>query len=461
MEIVERIRVDVIENNMKAVVQIQPPPNEEVTEITYQQVLGELEKAGVKFGINEEVIKEVIGEKKWGELFVAAAGTPPSVGQNAFVEYNFLTNQSLKPQVLENGHIEYKEVNLINNVSKDDVLIKKIPLTIGTSGTNVRGERIPGYPGRDITINAGSNTYKDPNDNNIIRAATEGIIFCNTKNNTVEVQKLYVIQNSVDYSTGNVNVKSSVEVKGDVKPGFKVITPFNVSIKGAIDQALITCDGNLTVKEGIVGDGKQIITVGGDLHSGYINNQIIKCKGSVYSASEIRNCQIESEGEVVIVKMGGLIIGGKITASKKICTPTIGNMYNVITELEVGVNFDHKERFINKMESKHTVQKQMEEIRKKIDIINSKPPDLGSNTRLKCLKDELQAAVDQLERINKSIEEIEVDYYNIPDPLICVSKTVYPGTIIKIKKFIYEVKEDLTHVQFQLNGDKIEYTKLK
>jgi uncharacterized protein (DUF342 family) len=461
VDISARIKVDIIEQKMKAIVLIRAPQNDGEQPITYEDVMNELTKAGVKFGINEEALREVVGEQKYGEMFVAAVGTPAGIGEDASIEYHFLTYQSLKPQISENGHIEYKEVNVVNSVNKDDVLLKKIAAKIGSSGMNVCGEELPGKLGKDLNITIGPNTYKDPNDDSVIKAGTEGIIFFNQKSNSIEVQKLYVIQNSVDYSTGNVHVKSSIEIKGNVKPGFKVSTPYNVSVKGTVEHAVIMCDGNLTVKEGIVGDGKQIMTVGGDLHSGYINNQHIKCKGSVYAATEIRNSIIECEDEVVIVKVSGLIIGGKIIASKKISAPSVGNIYDVPTELEVGMNFEFKEKYNHKMELKNGVQKQIDEYRKNLDIINSKPPDLGSNNRLKSLKAQLQDAVDQMERLKRDIQEIEKDYFNISDPVICVTKTVFPGTLIKIKHAVFEVKEELTHVMFQIQNDQIECTRLK
>jgi len=483
----ERIKVDIIEQKMKVVVQIKAPQEVDEQFITYQDVLDALNKAGVKYGINEEKIKEYVDGQKWGEMFAAALGTPSGTGEDASLEYFFSTDQSLKPQITEDGHIDYKEVNTTNSVTKDSILIKKNPCTIGTPGINVNGNEIPGKAGKDVNLVMGPGTYKDPENGLLIKAATDGIVFFNSRNNTVEIQKLYVIQNSVDYSTGNVHVKSSVEIKGDVKPGFSVTTPYNIVVKGTVEQATISCDGSLTVKEGIVGEGKQlkagdnkqlyktgdnkqqlktsdkkqIINVGGDINSGYINSQYVICKGNVYATTEIRSSIIECENEVIVVKPTGLIIGGKITASKKINSPTVGNLYNVSTELEVGVNFEFKEKYMHKMESKLGLQKQMEEFRNKIEVINSKPPDLGSNARMKTLKAQLQDAVDQMEKIKKDITEIEKDYYNIPNPVISVSKTVFPGTIIKIKNVILEVKEELTHVMFQLHDDKIEITKLK
>jgi len=457
----ERIKVDIIEQKMKAVVLIKAPQEIEDEPVTLEMVLNALDKAGVKYGINQDAILDVVSERRWGELFTAALGTPAATGEDATIEYHFLTYKSLKPQVSEDGHIDYKEVNVVNSVVKDNVLMKKNPATAGEKGMNVRGEEIPGKLGKDVSMSAGAGTYKDPSDDTLIKAAIDGIVFFNQKNNSVEVQKLYVISGSVDYSTGNVNVKSSIEVKADIKPGFSVTTPYNVSVRGTVEHASITCDGNLTVKEGIVGDGKHVIKTGGDIHSGYINNQIIKCGGSVYAATEIRNSIIECEDEVVLTKNNGLIIGGKIIASNKINTPTIGNMYNVPTELEVGVNFEFKEKYFHKVELKNGVLKQIEEFRKKIEVVNSKPADLGTGSMLKNLKAQLQDAVDQLEKLKRGVEEIARDYYNIANPTISVSKTVFPGTIIKIKHAIYEVKEEMSHVMFKLVDEKIECTKLK
>ncbi len=457
----QSIKVDIIEQKMKAVVVIKAPQDVMEDFATTQDVINALNKSGVKFGINEETINENINEQKWGEMFVAAVGTNPATGDDAGLEYHFSTQKSLKPQVTEDGRIDYKEVNVVNSVNKDDLLLRKIPATQGEPGTNVLGEIIPGKFGKDISVVAGVGTYKDPKDELLIKSSLDGIVFYNPKSKTVEVQKLYVIPGSVDYSTGNVHVKSSIEIKGNVKPGFAVTTPYDVNILGTVEHATITCDGDMKVKEGIVGDGKQIIKVGGDLHSGYINNQIVKCGGSVYAGTEIRSSTIECVDEVVVVKVSGVIIGGKITASNKITAQTVGNLYNVPTELEVGVNFEFKEKYLHKIELRNGVQKQIEEYRNKIELINSKPPDLGSNARLKTLKTQLQDAIDQLEKQKKDLKEIEKDYYNIANPTISVTKTVFPGTIIKIKHAVLEVKEELTHVMFKLDDDKVEYVKLR
>jgi uncharacterized protein (DUF342 family) len=456
-----RVQVDIIDQKMKATVNIKAPTNDEEPQLVLQDVLNTLKSAGIKFGINETLIKQYLDEKKWSELFIAAEGIYPAVGNDAIFGYNFSTTKSLKPHIKDDGHIDYKEIDIICSANKDDLLIKKIPATQGTSGTDVFGNVVPGKFGKDFNITAGAGTYKDPSDASIIKAASDGIIVFNQKSLILEVQKLYSIPGSVDFSTGNVHVKSSVDIGGDVKTGFSISTPYNINVKGRIEPATIDCEGNLNVKGGIVGDGKQIIKVGGDIHTGYIRDQHIICTGGVYAGTEISGSIIESGDDVTLVKPEGRIVGGKIIAGSKIVAGSAGNKYDVPTLLEVGANFEHRERYIKKFEQINESHKQAETIKKKIDLMDSSLPDPGMNTTYKALKDQHKGAVEHWERMCTDLKEIEKDYFNVDNPVVMILKTVFNGVTVKIRHAVYEVKQDMNRVMFRLNGDQIECSPIK
>jgi len=456
-----RVQVEVLDQKMKAMVCIKAPTKDDEPELVLQDVLVSLKLAGVKFGINEKIIDKYLNEKKWDQLFVAAEGVYPTVGNDAIFGYNFSTTKSLKPQITDNGHIDYKEINVICSANKDDLLVKKIAATQGTSGTDVFGNELPGKLGKDFVITAGSGTYKDPKDASIIKAASDGIIIYNEKSLIVEVQKLYAIPGCVDFSTGNVHVKSSVDVGGDVKTGFSITTPYDINVKGRIEHATIECEGNLNVKGGIVGDGKQVIKVGGDIHTGYIRDQQIICKGGVYAATEISGSIIESGDEVTLVKPDGRIVGGKIVASSKIVAGGAGNKYDVPTILEVGVNFEHRDRYLKKFEQINESHKQAETIKKKIELMDSTLPDPGMNAAYKAVKDQHKAALEHWERMCADLKEIEKDYFNVDNPIVMIMKTVFNGVTVKIRHAVYEVKQDMNHVMFRLNGDQIECSPIK
>ena len=456
-----RVQVSISDQNMKASVNLAPPTNEQEQPLVLQDVFDALNKVRVKSGINEKIISEFLDEKKWDQLFVAAEGTYPTVGNDAIFGYNFSTSKSLKPHIKDDGHIDYKEIDIICSANKDDLLIKKIPATQGASGNDVFGNELPGKFGKDINITAGAGTYKDPKDASIIKAASDGIITYNPKALIVEVQKLYAIPGSVDFSTGNVHVKSSVDVGGDVKTGFSITTPYDINVKGRIEHATIECEGNLNVKGGIVGDSKKIIKVGGDIHTGYIRDQQIICTGGVYAGTEISGSIIESGDDVTLVKPDGRIVGGKIVASTKIVAGSAGNKYDVPTLLEVGVNFVHREKYLKICELISEAHTQAETIKKKIDIIDSSLPDPGMNACYKALKDQHKGAVEHWVRMCADLKEIEKDYFNVDDPVIMISKTVFFGVKIKIKNLVYEVKQDMNRVVFRLNGNQIECNPIK
>lgn len=455
------VNLEIAEKKMKAFLVIKESAIELIPPITSKDLTDLLEKEGIKFGINTTKLDEIINEKKWEERILVAEGLSPVPGENARLEFSFSTDRSPKPQITEDGHVDFHEISVVDSVEKDSVLVRKVPATLGSKGMDIFGNEIPASYGKDVGIILGQGTYKDSANDLLIKSAIDGIIFYNPQKNSIEVQKLYVVQGSVDYSTGNINVKSSIDIKGDVNPGFSVTTPYNIQIKGTVEQATISCEGNLTVKEGIVGDGKQLIYAGGDIRSGYINNQNIKCGGSVYAASEIRNSNIESSHEVTILKNNGVIIGGKICAANKISSASIGNRYNVPTLIEVGINFSYKENYINKEMEKIALQKMIDNLKKNISQISEQSQNNVANPRLINFKKEYEASSEKLEKVKKELKEIEKLYYDAADPVVCVSKTVYPGTFIKIKQITYEVKDELSHAIFRLIDDEINWTTLK
>lgn len=453
------IKIEIQERNMKAFLELKESETIEIT-LTIENIFEELSKKGIIFGIKNDLIKEILEEKKWGERFLIAEGVLSVPGEDASFEYYFPTGKSFKPQISEDGRINYHEISIVNSAVKDTILVKKIPAKAGPQGTDVLGNSLPAISGKDNNIQVGSGTYRDPSDSSLIKASVDGIIFYDERKNFLEIQKVFIVKDSVDFSTGNINVKSSVEIKGDVNPGFSVKTPYDIQINGSIEQAIIACDGNLKVNKGIVGDSKNLISAGGDIHAGYINNQNVKCKGSLYVSTEIRNSNIECGGEVIIVKNDGIIMGGKIFATSKLTAPTIGNKYDVPTEIEVGILLELKEKHDHKRAEIAAVYKTISNFNKNIAEISKLPQTEVTEQRIMVLREESDSSLLYAENLKKEIKELEKQGNNTECPTVSVTKTVYPGTVIRIKHCVLEVKEELNHVKFSIENDEIKVTKL-
>lgn len=454
-------KVEILEKRMKANIVLKDAEPDQAIPLTMAYIKSLLDGADIKYGIIEEALNRIVNSEISEERILVAEGRPPKVGVNGSLEYYFPTEKSLKPQISEDGHVDYKEVNLVHSVEKDAPLLRKIPAALGESGTDVHGNLLPGLRGKEVDLVAGSGTYRDQNDAQLIKSSIEGVVLFDSRTNTIEVQKLFIVPGSVDYSTGNIHVKSAVEIKEDVKPGFSVETPYNVDVKGAVENASMNCGGTLRVKDGIKGEGKGLIKVGEDLHTSYIANENVKCAGCIYVQNEIRNSNIECEDEITIVKTNGVIFGGKITATNKIIAATIGNTYNVSTEIEVGIVMKYREQFLKKKAEKAETFRQMEELKKKISEIAQKPDSKAKNLQLLTIKDIWQRNVHQLQKLEKEVKEIEEAYYNVEKPVVIISKTVYPGTIISIKGKSFEVKEELNRVVFSLVDNVVSFKAAK
>ncbi len=457
---VSPIKLEITDKKMKAFLMVNEPAADQEISITVQDVLDSMAKEGIVYGINNNLIEDSIAGKKWGERILVAEGTQPIPGEDAKFEFSFPTGKSFRPQITENGHIDYHEISIVSSTEKDSVLVKKISAQYGPAGKDVCGNEVPAVCGKDISLQPGPGTYRDASDSSIIKAAADGIVFYDCNKNSIEVQKLFLIKDSVDFSTGNVHVKSSVEIKGDVKPGFSVTTPYDIQIIGSADQAGISCEGNLKVNKGLVGDGKQHIYAGGDIHAGYIHNQNVRCKGSLYVSTEIRNSNIECGNEIAIVKNTGLILGGKVFATNKLTAATIGNKYNVPTEIEVGIALELKEKHDQKKADMAAVHKSLITYNKKIEELTKLSDFNENNQRIKSLREECNACNSHLDNLGKELKEIEKQGTGIENPTVCVTKTVYPGTIIRIKHAFFEVKEELSRVKFALVLDEVTCTKL-
>ncbi len=458
VDLTQILKVEITDKKMKAYLVVKEEDFDRVSLITEKELLSIIDKAGVQFGIIKETIDRIISDKKWESKVLIAEGKYPIKGEDAKMEFFFPTEKSLRPQIKSDGHLDFKEVNVIFSVEKDTVLVKKTLATEGIFGIDVLGNKVHAPKGNDKALVAGSGTYKDPEDNLVIKSSTEGVVFYNSRNHTVEVHQSYLIPHSVNYAVGNIHVKSSVEIKGDVDAGFTITTPYDVQVKGTVTLADITCGGILNVAKGIIGDGKQKIKVTGDIHAAYINNHYINCGGSVYVSNEIRNAFIESDNEITILKQDGVILGGKVCATNKITSPFIGNNYNVQTEIEVGVIPKYREILVQKQSERNVIKKQYDELQQRISTIAKNSPDSIRESRLEPFKNQWAELSQKLDAINAEIEQYDFEFINVPNPVVCVTKKIYPGVIIRIKHAVFEVKNELSRVVFKLVDDEIVYS---
>ena len=101
---------------------------------TLKKAVELLHRKGIVFGIDESAIERMLNQEINYKEVPIAYGQPPKKGQDARIKYYIDFDHKAKPSILEDGTVDYKELNLVHNVTKGQVLADLIPATEGIPG---------------------------------------------------------------------------------------------------------------------------------------------------------------------------------------------------------------------------------------------------------------------------------------------------------------------------------------
>ncbi|GAE89001.1 hypothetical protein JCM21531_2491 [Acetivibrio straminisolvens JCM 21531] len=270
------INVNISADKMKATMVIKPPDGGRM--LTKEEIMEILKNNGVRYGINESTLESVSKYPVYNEIILIAEGTPPTNGQNGKVEFHFDLNKERKPTVLEDGRVDFRELNLIESVRKGQVLCSLIPPLPGAPGRTVEDTEVPALNGKPAVLPKGKNVEITEDGQNLI-AGIDGQV--NYTDGKVNVFANYEVPADVDNSTGNISFVGNVIIRGNVLSGFIVEAGGSVEVMGVVEAAVIKADGDIILRRGMQGLGKGLLKSGGDIIAKYIENSIIEAKGDI------------------------------------------------------------------------------------------------------------------------------------------------------------------------------------
>ncbi|MEK7812414.1 MAG: FapA family protein, partial [Candidatus Desantisbacteria bacterium] len=293
-------------------------------EIAMKDILRKLKQERVVFGINTDTIFDVLKHERFNEDVLVAAGNPPVPGKDAFLEFKFPTTKAVSMvKELEDGRVDFKNLNLIASVKEGDTLVVKHPAVKGIPGTMVTGIEISARDGNDVPLPVGKNTIVSP-DGVELRASVPGMVYLNSRGK-VEIEQVHVVTGDVDYSTGNINFHSELVINGNVMDGFIVHADKDITIKGNVWKATVTSGGNVIIKGGILGKNIGYVSANGSVTAKFAEYCRIKAQKDVLIGESVVSSQIDAVGKVVLTGRRGVIIGGKIRAGEEVNAKIIGS----------------------------------------------------------------------------------------------------------------------------------------
>ncbi|WAM33425.1 DUF342 domain-containing protein [Caldicellulosiruptor morganii] len=437
------IKVLVTSDKLKAsIVLIQ---NQNGVELTSENVINALKANRVTYGIDEEAIKRLVENPVFGSPVVVAQGKPPGRPVDGKLIYHFDVKREIKPKELPDGRVDYKDLGIVQNVRKDDILVTMIDPVDGENGVDVFGGVIRGQKGKKVNLPRGKNTYIDA-DGHTLKAACDGQV-CIIEGKVVVLNTLE-ISSDVDNSTGNINFVGNVHIKGSVLSGFKVVAEGNVEVDGIVEAAEIEAKGSVILHKGITGMGKGKIVSQKSVIAKFIENATVLAAEDV-QAEAIIHSDIKCGGRLILVGPKASIVGGSCKVGREVDAKTIGSYLSTSTEIEVGVDPLMIERYreikgeINELKENVKKCDQAVEVLKKIEaagkITDDKREMLQKFTRSKIV------AQERLKSLQQEQEEIEKRLEERSEGVVKVQDVIYPGVKITIGNVCKIIKEPVKY----------------
>jgi uncharacterized protein (DUF342 family) len=426
--------VDITDDEMKAFL-LMHPPGEGGADPDFETIVGFLQGNKVIDGILEDAVRAMADNPEYGSAKLVAEGLKPKNGADAYIQYSFATDNSQIQLREKNGRVDFKELNLIQNVVEGQVLARKIPAQFGESGRTVTGKMLPAKDGADVRIEVGKNVHLSEDEASAIADINGQVVITAGKLN---VEDIKTVQGDVNLKTGNILFLGTVVVKGNVDDGFSIKAAGNIEIMGTVGSCNLDAEGDINVHQGIAGKSSAKIISGKSVWSKFIENADVEAGDLVVVSDGIINSHIIANRKIICKGKRASIVGGHCMAAEEIDAKALGSIAGGETILEVGYDPKSKKNLDRLEAESQALDKQLEDVNLNLGTLEAlkkktKLPEDKQEyyTELAAKKQELELKVKdiagQIEGINTYLGQLTYR------GKISSSGTVFPGVRIVIK----------------------------
>ncbi|MBE0616627.1 MAG: DUF342 domain-containing protein, partial [Proteobacteria bacterium] len=265
------------------------------------------------------------------------------------------------------------------------------------------------------------------------------------------------VQGDVDYRTGNIRASGSVQIRGQVKPGFQVHAGRDVEILQDVEEAVVEAGGDLKILGGVMSGSR--ISAGNSLTAKYLLNSHAEAEVDVEVKLSVTNSRIYAKGKVRVMGAQGAIIGGEVNAALGLEARSIGSPSSK-THVAAGVDL----RVLREMEA---IDKEsaaaLEELaslqsnlgksflRDPRAAIEALPPTLRK-PKLDLLM-RMKALYQRTADLKAQRQMLEMANQELKDAQISVHGEIHAGTTVTVFQGKLTLPETQRHVVFYFDRD--------
>lgn len=431
-------------DRMQALLRLRPaPPGHDLPD--QATVLRVLDEEGIVYGRLPQAISQCLelcrGQQR-PQTTVIALGLLPVKGSDAWLRFAIEVGP-LPGKVMGNGEIDYRERNMFIGVNKDQLIAVRVPPSPGSPGRDIFGAPVAQTPGKDLALKVTDDASFDP-ESGEIRASRAGVLSM-VSEGSVKVCSRQIISRDVDFTTGNIVSRDALEIRGSVRPKFRVNALGDILIRGNIEKAQIRSDSNVVVKAGMVGD-HAVIRSRGDVDIQFLENGRIFAGGSILVRRSGYYCRMHA-GANLHSEPAARFIASQLVAAGSITVGTVGSDNADPSLLAAAVSPEQLQRFF---ELRRTLAAQTEAIAALQQLVG---PEADSE-ELEELLAEHEESRQQFASLNLIVpKDREPEDQGLSHALACtivVRGKVFAGTEIRIGNSRTVLGATLSNVCFRL-----------
>ncbi|MGP1569388.1 MAG: DUF342 domain-containing protein [Eubacteriales bacterium] len=396
---------------------------------------------GVKYGIDDEAVKEFARGKRLYQDLELAHGKAPVDGIDGKVRYLFDVNVTNAPKENEDGTVDYKELGLIQNVTENELLCKITLPTMGTKGINVLGEDVLPKDGKPVELNLGQGVELSK-DGLEVRATMDGRVVSNR--GTIEVSNVYAVKGDVGPETGNIRFNGSVTVQGNVMSDYSIFAKGDIVVNGYVEASMLNASGNIIIANGVNGMKKGLIKADGSITTKFAEMARLIAGTDIFCDYSI-NSDFRANRDIVASGKKGSLLGGSYLAGNAIEAKMIGSEINVSMDLqivpdwmhEIGFTLHPEERIVNYKKAGQEFAQDLADcekgaikMEKNLLQISQRLQKDVSKEEMRELKQKVLTYNQERTRLKEAIEEIKEKQKMLEADLLCIGCKIVAKDII-------------------------------
>jgi uncharacterized protein (DUF342 family) len=450
----EYMEITVTPDRMFAVVRFFAPSNNG-KRLSIDEIKSDLRNAKIINGVDLTYVERHVADPHYMTQMVVAKGEKPVNGEDARIEYMFNTDRKAKPQLNQDGTVDFHKLNNISHVKEGDVLAVLHKEDPGKMGKDVYGVEVRPRKVNKLALRYGNN-INISEDGTTLYSSVDG--HATLDGDRVSVSNMYTVHADVDNSTGDIEYNGSISVLGNVRTGFKIRAKGSIEIFGVVEGAIIIADGDIVLHRGIQGMGRCQVVAGGNLISKFIESANVAVNGYV-ETDTILHSQVAAKGDIIVRGKSGNIIGGSVRSTTLVEATCIGSPMGTTTCVEVGNDPAIMDK-VNQIKKDITDKGKEKDNLTQSVVLLKKKLELGKADALKML--EMQKTAKRILELEDEINHLSDEYDKYSRALsentnakISARNTMYQGCKITISGDYILVHDSVSHCSYKKVNNEI------